>query len=604
MLTHNFFVPYAALISLSVIAVIFLNYQSGYQHLKRSLAFILIILPIAYFFRFLFTNISDIPFSDDYNLLDSFIRMITATTWEGRIQALFEQVNQHRFAFERIAMYILYLISGTFSVKAHVLTGNLALIGIVALLYQYFKKSNLSLYYFIPVPLLIFSLLFYENAIWSIAALQNTPIIFFAMLTAYLLGHSKYFGALITAIITTFISGNGVAIWIVGIIILFFREKYYRLFSWLIIAGIVLSFYFLYDYTYYKSEGTSILSFPLKNFVLANAFWGNIFYGDFSHLDTRTLYPDILATVLTGLILFVLTLLLLFKTVVYNQYNRQPANWMIIGTMMFLLATGSMLTISRPTEWNILHGGDIFSRRYMIFGTAFFACGYLVIIEFVKNNKLLSNFIFAGTGLLACVMHLGSYYFFGPKVIATQEELTLDSYYLNNHKTLLSVGETYGEKPFWNHPTTFLNLLETADRHQLFKHPSSAVHDKIVHQEIITAPLFSSLKLRSYEERAGKNLGNIGKKITLLLENNPALDSEIKYFIFRSSDNRFIVPAVLRNIPVKKPGDLFQTKYGYTFRPEKFPVGVYDVQVVTKNKNSQYLVYNLDKSIVLKGHVE
>src|SRR5690606_29223981 len=122
--------------------------------------------------------------------------------------------------------------------------------------------------------------------------------------------------------------------------------------------------------------------------------WGNIFYGDFSHLDTRTLYPDILATVLTGLILFTLTLLLLFKTVVYNQYSRQPATWMIIGTMMFLLATGSMLTISRPTEWNILHGGDIFSRRYMIFGTVFFACGYLVIIEFVKNNKLLSNFMF------------------------------------------------------------------------------------------------------------------------------------------------------------------------------------------------------------------
>lgn len=604
MFTHNLFIPYSVVIFLLLTAILLLSYRSGYNSLKRILALVFILLPVAYFFGFLFTTIRDIPFSDDYNLLDSFIRMITATTWEGRIQALFEQVNQHRFAFERTVMYILYLVSGTFSVKSHVLTGNLALIGIVVLLYQYFTKSNLALYYFVPVPLLTFSLLYYENAIWSIAALQNTPIIFFAMLTAYLLGHSRYSLAILTAIITTFISGNGVAIWIVGVFILFFREKYSRLVGWLLMAGLILCFYFMYDYTYYKSAGVSILDFPIKNMMLANAFWGNIFYGDFSHLDTRTVYPDILASVLTGFILLILNLILLFRTVFEFKYNREPANWMLIGTMLFLLATGSMLTISRPTDWNILHGGDIFSRRYMIFGTILFVCGYLVLIDLVRNNKLLVGFIFGATSLLACAAHLGSYYFFAPKVITTQQELTLDSYYIKHHSTLLSVGETYGEKPFWNHPDTFYNLLKSAGQHNLFKHPSSEIHDKISTQEAIIDPRFSALSLKTSEERAGKNLGSIGKKITLMLEYNPDIDREIRYFIFKSAEHQFIVPAVLQNIPVRKPADLFQRVYRYTFRPEKFPAGNYEVQVVAHQNESQFSVFKLNKSIVLKGHEE
>lgn len=598
MFIDTLFIPYTILTTVLIIAVI-VNLRSDQTPFNKIIAGCLICLPIVYFFTFLSIHIVDVPFSDDYNLLDSFIRMTGATTFEGRIQALFEQVNQHRFAFERSVMYLLYLISGDFSVKTHILIGNLALIGIVYLLYQHFKNTHLPLSYFIPVPLLIFSLLFYENATWSIAALQNTPILFFAMLTSYLLGKSRFTLALLTAIVTTFISGNGVSIWIVGIILLFFQEKYSRMITWLVIAGLIVSFYFTYDYHYYKSAGVSLLSFPVQNFLLVNAFWGNIFYGDFSHIDTRTLYPDILASVLTGISLLILTLILLFKTVIEFKYNRQPANWMLIGTMLFVLATGSMLVISRPTDWNILHGGDVFSRRYMIFGTTLFVCGYLVFIDLIKTNKPVRTIIFICMSLFAGVAHLGSYYFFAPKVITTQEELSLDSFYIQNHGTLLSIGETYGEKPFWNHPHTFLNLLKTASQKDLFEHPAPTVHNELLNKEAQVDQAFINLKLKSKISKTVKNLGGTSKTINLMLEYNPEIEADVKYFIFRSSSHELIVPAVLRNIPVEHPKDLFKKSYSYTFREEKFPAGTYEVYVAAE-KQDTLDVYKLNKSIVLQ----
>lgn len=606
MFIDNLFLPYTVAIVVLLITTLFFSYRQSFHTLRNISAVSLICLPVIYFFWFLFRHIEDIPFSDDYNLLDSFIRLTTATTSEDRIQALFEQVNQHRFAFERTVMYLLYLLSGTFSVKMHVITGNLALVGIISLLYQYFKNSRLPLYFFTPVPLLICSLLFYENATWSIAALQNTPIIFFAMLTAYWLGKPRYYGwALLAAIITTFISGNGIAIWIVGIIILFFREKYSRMLSWLLVAGVVISFYFFYDYHYYKSAGVSLLSYPLKNLLLVNAFWGNIFYGDFSHLDTRTLYPDVLAAVVAGFLLLILAIAFLLKTAFNHHYARRPANWMLVGTMLFLLATGCMLTISRPTDWNILHGGDVFSRRYMIFGTVFFVCGYLVFIDLIHHSKRLLKTTGFIVSILALITNVGTYCFFAPKVITTQTELALDSYYLKHHKTLLSIGETYGEKPFWNHPDTFTDLLKTASQLGLFKHPEPDLQDQILNLPTLGNKEFENLTLKTSKERIAKNLGGFGTKINLMLEYNPDSEESVQYFIFKSDQHTFFTPAVLSNKPVDQPSDFWKVFYSYAFRVEKFPAGTYEVKAVTIPKNTgaaEYKVRKLGKSIVLGGH--
>lgn len=595
------FTPYAIVLLLLIVliigGVIFARKDSLFI---RVAAIVIGALPLLYFFSFLFIHIVDVPFSDDYNLLDSFIRLLNANGWQETTSVLFEQVNQHRFAFERTVMLFLYSLSGDFSVKTHIIVGNLSLIGITWLFYQFFKTKSFPLYYFIPIPLTIFSLVFYENATWSIAALQNTPILFFALLTSYLVAKpNRFLLAILCAVVTTFISGNGISIWIVGSIILLLQEKNRRLLTWIIIASGILCFYFLYDYHFYKSEGASILSAPIANFIAISAFWGNIFYGDYSHLATRTVYPDVLLCVINGIALLIIALISLLKNAVDHRANRQPENWIIIGAMLFVLATGCMLIISRPSDWNVIRGGDVFSRRYMIFGMVIALAGYLALLDLLAKQTSLTKLIALSTSILAVVGNLTTYYFFGPKVINAQQELALDTFYIKHHGTLLSVGEVYGEKPFWNHPTTFLNLVKRADSLALFSHPSPSLYESLLNQVPRNVEGATNLRLWTEEEPVGKLTGGSTSKKILMLEYNKAINPAVKYFVFKSKEHEFVVPAILQNIPVHSPNDLFKQAYRYGFRVEKFPANTYEVFMATKTDNN-YAVINLGKSIVLQ----
>ncbi len=139
------------------------------------------------------------------------------------------------------------------------------MLGILYLFFLAFKKEKVSWHYFIPVPYILFNLVYFENAIWGIAAIQNTPLLFFAMLTAYFIGKPdkrSWIFAVLAAIVTMFISGSGMLTWIIGGVILLFQKRYKLLAQWIGIA-VVFNFILLpfrlsiYIYRTRKGMGTS-----------------------------------------------------------------------------------------------------------------------------------------------------------------------------------------------------------------------------------------------------------------------------------------------------------------------------------------------------------
>ena len=358
--------------------------------LKKWLGISLIVVPVAYFYIILESHTINIPFTDDYNLLETVHNFRSSNSFLDSVKILFEQVNQHRFAFERIVMLIMVFLTGTVNIKMQILIGNLSMLGILYLLFLPLKKEQVTWYYFIPVPYMLFNLVYFENAYWGIAAIQNTPLLFFAFLSAYGVGRQDRKGwyiGLFFALIATFTSGSGLLTWIVGAVILGFQKRFKLLALWLGIATCVFLFYFLFDYYLIVSDGKKVWEHPVFNTVFLLGFWGNALYLDIPHPLVPVFYKDLVWCVILGAGIGLVFFVWFLKTCLGRSLTR--SHWFLWGALMFSMGTGAMFVISRPLANYLMYGGNVLSRRYMIFGVVLAATVYVCVLLLTKNSRKL-----------------------------------------------------------------------------------------------------------------------------------------------------------------------------------------------------------------------
>jgi hypothetical protein len=540
----------------------------------------LILTPVVYFYLLLDAHIVNIPFIDDFNLLETIYNFRHAPDFISGVKILFSQVNQHRFAFERTVMLIMVFLTGTVNIKTQILLGNLFLLGISYFLFCAFRQERISWYYFIPVPYIIFNLVYFENAYWGIAALQNTPLIFFAFLTAYGIARSDQKGlylAIAAAMLTTFTSGSGVLAWIVGAVLLLSQKRFKTLVGWLLVAGLVISFYFLFDYYLIPSNGDKVWKHPLYNLIFVFGFWGNALFLDVRHPLVTSMYPDLILCILLGAAIAVLFISWALRVVVKRKLMW--SDWFLWGAMMFILGTGAMFVISRPLGNYLMYGGNVFSRRYMIFGIALLAVGYVCVIIFAKDYPYLKK-TFAVLGMAGfIVLNFVSYYMSIVQVRKLHEDLVIDSYFWKNYKTFLTSGDNFGDIPFWNHPTRMRDLINNLEKSRLSNfYQSPTIPDqhslivKTADQRGVSAGHFDA----RFHYRNTEN--NVLSKYYQFRYDHPGAGIKPAYFVFESPALTFVLPAV--PVPNSVPDFLrtrsyYSNSYSYSLFKTKLPVGQY-----------------------------
>ena len=602
---QNFFVIYAELLLLLGIITI-VNFNKKPSKINYIFWIVLMATPVIYFYFIIFSHTDNIPFKDDYDLLESIYLIEYSDSFSEWSKAFFKQVNQHRFGFERGVMWLIYKVLGTENIKTQIIIGNSFLLGILYLLHKIFKNLNLTLAYFTPLPLLLFNLTYFENGTWGIAAIQNTPIIFFALLTTHFLAlqrNNSFYLAILFATITLFTSGNGIAIWLVGILILLFQNRWKSLGIWILIMANLFALYFMYDYEIISSDKTNLFRHPFLNIKYILAFWGNIFFQNTLHPDVGHRYWDILLCILTGIFLTGIILGFCWKIFKDRLLNLSYNTLTLLGGMSFLACTGIMFVLSRPVEINVLFGGEILSRRYMLFGAVFLCLGYLGFLYLSKQHK-----VFQKMGLICFIpvglfLNIGSYYTSLYDVYRQQQERRLDGYYWKNHQMLLSFGEKYGEKIGYNHPTYMINLINRLDSSGIYRlsqteslplvnliKNSNAMNSKIFDGKIETTTLI------------GVTIGRENKNRILLKGMANPKNQNIKYFALKSPKNTFIVPAIpqnnsFRNCLLKQT--LFGIEFNYETWKAKFPTDNYEIWVIEKNNQNNFIPLFCQKTIQL-----
>jgi hypothetical protein len=603
MLTTNFIIYLDIMLLLGLLSFVSI-FKSFPQKIKQFTYASIIVLPIIFFFYNIFISTDNIPFEDDYVLLDSIYQMKNATSFSEWLQAFLKQINQHRFAFERTMMWLIYQVFGSENIKAQIIIGDLFLLGILYLFIDTFREFKLSWLYFIPVSLLLFNYTYFENATWGIAAIQNTPIIFFALLTLYLLSlqnQKAFYFAILVAIITMFTSGNGLGIWVVGLLLLIFQNRWKHSGIWFSVAFLTVLFYFKYDYSLISSDRTNLFKHPFLNIWFILAFWGNVFYANIPHPFIMYRYPDIILCIVTGIFLASIMLSLIWKIWHSKLQKYSPKMWFLLAGMCFLALTGLMLVFSRPAEIKIYNGGELLSRRYMIFGAVFLCLGYLSYLLYFQNQKKwlrLGIIIFIP---LSLGLNIYSYYSSIPDVYRQQQELKLDGFYWKNHQMFLTFGEKYEEKMFFNHPTYMRNLVNHLDSSGIYKLSQSEI--------LPLVDLIKSGDKNANQKFKGTLDTTMSEALTIAQESKDRVLFNVKsegenvvYFGLKSVKNVFIFPAIpVPNTLLKclKTQSYYDFNFSYEIWKEKFPSDNYEVWLIEKDEFGKMKAVFSDKEIRL-----
>lgn len=347
----------------------FLSLQKN-TRLAAWLAALLCVLPVfIYFLVFsqIALNVNYVAFDDI--LILGIIPGFEDATWLERWQRLTDPFPEHRLIFSRSLALLSYYVFGKVNLVSLMVIGNLCWAGCAGVFYAVFRRLRLSLWYFVPIVWLWFSIQSFENMFWGVSSLCNFGLLLFAMLAFYFATHrpQQLWVAWLLALAATYTYGNGIAVFPVLIFLLWVTGRRRDFF---VTVGVTV----LVGYVYFLGFPQKTPSLDFSDFQQVKeglaGFFG--FIGSVAALDAYTTQsvPLALAVVAGAAIvggflwLFRKELLPLFGTVMGKPLNLSPAGQFALVLMVFVAVTTFAVVYKR-----IPLGGfeSLFKGRYRMY---------------------------------------------------------------------------------------------------------------------------------------------------------------------------------------------------------------------------------------------
>ncbi len=208
---------------------------------------LLLLLPVIVVSATVLYYAVNIPYWDDYLVQDQLQMLVRQPTWMEQMQHLFDQHWEHRIVWTRLIFLAFYRLNGSLNYYDLTLIGVSGLFILTGILFAAFRKLNLPLVYFIPVPFWLCTLQSHENLIWAMASLQNFYVLVFVTGTFYALAlntSQSRITAAGLATLATFTSGNGVLALLIGLCVLVLQRHTRWAIAWAVLTGLCLFAYF------------------------------------------------------------------------------------------------------------------------------------------------------------------------------------------------------------------------------------------------------------------------------------------------------------------------------------------------------------------------
>lgn len=373
------------------------------KELCVTLPLALIIAPLVIQFLYIRRFSVDVPWWDEW----AFVGLLQA--WSrpdmGRVVALlWAQHNEHRPLFPRLIMLVLAQLTG-WNIRTEMyfsLLVSIMLFVVIGLTYR--KTVGNSLWKFVPLAWLIFSLGQWENILWGwqlalyLQALATICALY--LLSARSLRSTAL--AALCAVVASFAFGSGLLTWPVGLLYLLTQRAEKRRALWWGLAGLLtIAAYF----TGYTSPGhhpspLTALSRPLET---VGFFLGNVG----APLGGNSL----LFSQLMGGCLLLLLLTYLYRRFKWFSGNRQ---WSDAETLLGSMIIVSLLTsvVIAITRVGFDHPDWAMNSRYITFTSIGIAGAYMLFANYrpvasAQADDVLRLHDFSPLSALIAIMLMG-----------------------------------------------------------------------------------------------------------------------------------------------------------------------------------------------------
>lgn len=276
-------------------------------------------------------------------------------SWLERWHRLTDPFPEHRLVFSRLIVLSSYYLFGKVNLVGLMVVGNLCLAGCAGVFYAVFRRQKLSLWYFVPVVWLWFTMHFFENTFWGVSSLCNFGVLLFTMLAFYFASHSRrYWIAILFALLATFSYGNGVLAFAI-IVFLYWITGQRKEFIISTVAFVLVGYLYFAGFP----QKTASLDFSDHQQVLEGiaGFFG--FIGSIVALEAYSLDPVYLTSaVVMGGVMFLLFFLLfraqitsLFLSLAGRPMSLSPAGQFALAVLLFVAITSFAVLYKRiPLE--------------------------------------------------------------------------------------------------------------------------------------------------------------------------------------------------------------------------------------------------------------
>lgn len=335
---------------------------------NKTIGLTISLLPVAAYLLLLLRYSYNFPFYDDYiAVLEALTRWQDTSNVNEKLSLLVEQHNEHRIAYIHSVALIDDFLRGSVYFTDLIFWGNLSLILILCLLYQTAKPlSSVSIFWLLPVALLLFQLQSWDNTYWAMASLANFGIHGWVITAIYLASRREPWawpGAIFATHLALGTIGSG--LFLIPVVLAVWGVQ--KRFREMLLGGIVLTVAVLLYFKGYQQPA----GYPSIGQTLAHADWEQllVFWGAF--LGSNTYYPAL--SFIAPFIGWCGIGWFLFLT--FRLYFLK--NPVLYGVLGFLVLTALAVALNR-------YGRGIegaYPSRYRMNSSLFLAVTYLTVVE-------------------------------------------------------------------------------------------------------------------------------------------------------------------------------------------------------------------------------
>lgn len=408
------------------------------------------------------------PFQDDNSLLQIILEVEKGLGWKHDLYVFFRPENDHRLFIPRLISYLDYRLTGHPNFKLFIFIATANLLLVVGFIFRLFRQLRLPLYYFLPIPLLLFHPQYHEVSIWALTGLQHTTLFLLLSFTLILLKKPtavKTGMAIVLATLATFTHGNGILVFATGVFRLLLEKNYKTLVPWGLFMLMALLFY-LAGYTPGSGVKSTInWAYLPASFVVRIGASLSVFHK-----------VAIGASIVWGTLISVLVIPAMIKRLGDSFKKRAAVDSVrneLYSFFCFIFLTIALITVFRASSELVQE------NRFKIYAAFSSLLLYLFLLLHFPSFRKGILVLFT---VLAALVYVNSYTLYTPEVVHKHSRLVADTYNWPKHqielcnfssveKSLYFLVPVY-QQGYWQVPTLFNGLdglIQNAVQRQDFK---------------------------------------------------------------------------------------------------------------------------------------